>query len=236
MPGGGRALGLRHGRHPRGLGPGGVRGERARLWRARHPRLQRRHRPFGASGPARARRLGALVRGERDRPLPGRPRGHAHAPGAGPRRRLSSSWPPRTSCRPARTSRPTRRPRRRRRNSRRCWRWRAAPHGIRSNIVNPDAVFQDSGLWSSDIRRERAAAQGIAVDAARGLLPQAQPARARGSCPRTSPRPCCSSPPTARPRRRAARSPWTAASRTPSRASGGLLRPCRSSRATPAPR
>ncbi len=39
-----------------------------------------------------------------------------------------------------------------------------APHGIRSNIVNPDAVFQDSKLWSDDVRRERAAAQGIAVD------------------------------------------------------------------------
>jgi NAD(P)-dependent dehydrogenase (short-subunit alcohol dehydrogenase family) len=39
-----------------------------------------------------------------------------------------------------------------------------APHGVRSNIVNPDAVFQDSGLWSPDVRRERAAAQGIAVD------------------------------------------------------------------------
>jgi NAD(P)-dependent dehydrogenase (short-subunit alcohol dehydrogenase family) len=39
-----------------------------------------------------------------------------------------------------------------------------AAHGIRSNIVNPDAVFQDSKLWSEDIRRERAAAQGITVD------------------------------------------------------------------------
>jgi rhamnulose-1-phosphate aldolase/alcohol dehydrogenase len=39
-----------------------------------------------------------------------------------------------------------------------------APHGIRSNIVNPDAIFQDSGLWSETIRRERAAAQGIAVE------------------------------------------------------------------------
>ena len=39
-----------------------------------------------------------------------------------------------------------------------------APHGIRSNIVNPDAVFQDSKLWSDDVRRERAAAQGIAPD------------------------------------------------------------------------
>ena len=39
-----------------------------------------------------------------------------------------------------------------------------APHGIRSNTVNPDAVFQDSKLWSDEIRRERAAAQGIRVD------------------------------------------------------------------------
>ena len=39
-----------------------------------------------------------------------------------------------------------------------------APHGIRSNIVNPDAIFQDSKLWSEEIRRERAAAQGIRVD------------------------------------------------------------------------
>jgi len=39
-----------------------------------------------------------------------------------------------------------------------------APHGIRSNIVNPDAVFQDSKLWSDEVRRERAAAQGIAVE------------------------------------------------------------------------
>jgi rhamnulose-1-phosphate aldolase/alcohol dehydrogenase len=38
------------------------------------------------------------------------------------------------------------------------------PHGIRSNIVNPDAVFRDSRLWSEEIRRERARAQGIGVD------------------------------------------------------------------------
>lgn len=38
------------------------------------------------------------------------------------------------------------------------------PHGIRSNIVNPDAVFRDSKLWSQEVRRERARAQGITVD------------------------------------------------------------------------
>jgi NAD(P)-dependent dehydrogenase (short-subunit alcohol dehydrogenase family) len=38
------------------------------------------------------------------------------------------------------------------------------PHGIRANIVNPDAVFRDSGLWSQEVRRERARAQGIGVE------------------------------------------------------------------------
>jgi rhamnulose-1-phosphate aldolase/alcohol dehydrogenase len=38
------------------------------------------------------------------------------------------------------------------------------PHGIRVNIVNPDAVFRDSGLWSAEVRRERARAQGIPVE------------------------------------------------------------------------
>ena len=36
-----------------------------------------------------------------------------------------------------------------------------APHGIRSNIVNPDAVFAGSGLWTPEVREQRARAQGI---------------------------------------------------------------------------
>jgi len=36
--------------------------------------------------------------------------------------------------------------------------------GIRVNIVNPDAVFQGSGLWSSGVREERARAHGIEPD------------------------------------------------------------------------
>lgn len=33
--------------------------------------------------------------------------------------------------------------------------------GVRVNIVNPDAVFEGSGLWSASLRRGRASAQGI---------------------------------------------------------------------------
>src|SRR5262249_5464231 len=48
--------------------------------------------------------------------------------------------------------------------------------GVRSSAGNPDAVFQGSGLWSEEVRRERAAAHGVPVDelesfyAARSLL------------------------------------------------------------------
>ena len=38
------------------------------------------------------------------------------------------------------------------------------PLGIRVNIVNPDAVFQDSALWTEYVRASRAAAHGVAVD------------------------------------------------------------------------
>jgi rhamnulose-1-phosphate aldolase/alcohol dehydrogenase len=37
-------------------------------------------------------------------------------------------------------------------------------HGIRVNMVNPDAIFEDSGLWSDDVRQQRAASYGIPVD------------------------------------------------------------------------
>ena len=36
-------------------------------------------------------------------------------------------------------------------------------YGIRCNIINPDAVFQDSGLWSQEVREERAESHGIPV-------------------------------------------------------------------------
>lgn len=38
------------------------------------------------------------------------------------------------------------------------------PKGIRSNVVNPDAVFEDSKLWTETIRKERAAAHGVPVE------------------------------------------------------------------------
>lgn len=36
--------------------------------------------------------------------------------------------------------------------------------GIRANVVNPDAVFDDSKLWSDEVRRQRAAAHGVPVE------------------------------------------------------------------------
>jgi len=38
------------------------------------------------------------------------------------------------------------------------------PAGIRANAVNPDAVFDNSGLWDAELRQQRAAAHGIAPE------------------------------------------------------------------------
>ncbi|MEE9219174.1 MAG: bifunctional rhamnulose-1-phosphate aldolase/short-chain dehydrogenase [Acidobacteriota bacterium] len=37
----------------------------------------------------------------------------------------------------------------------------AAEHGVRVNLLSPDAVFESSGLWSEQVRQERARAHGI---------------------------------------------------------------------------
>jgi NAD(P)-dependent dehydrogenase (short-subunit alcohol dehydrogenase family) len=36
--------------------------------------------------------------------------------------------------------------------------------GIRANVVNPDAIFAGSRLWSDELRRERAEVHGVSVD------------------------------------------------------------------------
>ena len=43
----------------------------------------------------------------------------------------------------------------------RCLALEGAPHGIRVNVVNPDAVIRGSRIWDGDWRRERADAYGI---------------------------------------------------------------------------
>ena len=43
----------------------------------------------------------------------------------------------------------------------RCLAEEGGSHGIRVNTVNPDAVIQGSGIWSSDWKAERASTYGI---------------------------------------------------------------------------
>jgi NAD(P)-dependent dehydrogenase (short-subunit alcohol dehydrogenase family) len=43
----------------------------------------------------------------------------------------------------------------------RCLALEGAPHGIRVNTVNPDAVIKGSKIWDGDWRKERASAHGI---------------------------------------------------------------------------
>ena len=37
-------------------------------------------------------------------------------------------------------------------------------YGIRSNIINPDAIFEDSNLWSSEVKEERAKSHGVLAE------------------------------------------------------------------------
>jgi len=46
----------------------------------------------------------------------------------------------------------------------RCLAEEGGPHGIRVNTVNPDAVIQDSAIWSSDWKAERASTYGVTED------------------------------------------------------------------------
>ena len=39
-----------------------------------------------------------------------------------------------------------------------------APHGIRVNVVNPDAVLQGSSIWTGEWRQQRAAAYNLRDD------------------------------------------------------------------------
>jgi len=43
----------------------------------------------------------------------------------------------------------------------RCLALEGAPHGIRVNVVNPDAVIRGSRIWDGDWRKERAGTHGI---------------------------------------------------------------------------
>jgi NAD(P)-dependent dehydrogenase (short-subunit alcohol dehydrogenase family) len=43
----------------------------------------------------------------------------------------------------------------------RCLALEGAPHGIRVNVVNPDAVIRGSRIWDSEWRKERASTHGI---------------------------------------------------------------------------
>jgi rhamnulose-1-phosphate aldolase/alcohol dehydrogenase len=51
----------------------------------------------------------------------------------------------------------------------RCLAEEGGPHGIRVNTVNPDAVIEGSGIWSSDWKAERASTYGVTTDDLQGF-------------------------------------------------------------------
>jgi len=52
-------------------------------------------------------------------------------------------------------------------------------HGVRVNMVNPDAIFEGSGLWSDEVKRQRAESYGVAVDDLEDFYRQRNLLRAR---------------------------------------------------------
>ena len=48
----------------------------------------------------------------------------------------------------------------------------SADHGIRCNVVNPDAVFEGSNLWSQEVKEQRARAHGVPVEELEGFYRQ----------------------------------------------------------------
>jgi len=52
-------------------------------------------------------------------------------------------------------------------------------YGVRVNMVNPDAVFAGSGLWSNEVRQQRASSYGIPVDELEAHYSQRNLLRAR---------------------------------------------------------
>ena len=52
-------------------------------------------------------------------------------------------------------------------------------YGIRANVVNPDAIFEGSNLWSDEVKEMRARAHGIRHRRAAGVLPTAESAEAK---------------------------------------------------------
>ena len=100
----------------------------------------------------------------------------------------------------------------------RCLALEGAPHGIRVNTVNPDAVLRGSRIWGGEWREQRAASNKMRRGRARGGLSPALAAEAAVSSPRTSPRRSISSPAISRPNRPATSSMSMPATRRPSRA------------------
>ena len=46
----------------------------------------------------------------------------------------------------------------------RCLALEGAPHGIRVNVVNPDAVLRGSRIWDGEWRQQRAASNNVTGD------------------------------------------------------------------------
>ena len=134
------------------------------LRRPRHPRLLGRARLERADHRDDARGLGAQLRRARARLLPRRPRGVPRAASSRAAAARSSSSARRTRSSRGANASAYSSAKAASLHLARCLAEEGGPHGIRVNTVNPDAVIEGSGIWSSEWKAERASTYGVAED------------------------------------------------------------------------
>ena len=152
---------------------------RARVRRPRHPGLERRHRLGVARRRDHPRDVAAQHRHPGHRLLPGRARGLPRDEAPGPRR-LDRLRGEQERARGLAGRRAYCTAKAAELHLARCLAARrGAEHGIRVNVVNPDAVIRGSRIWGGTWRAGAGGQQPHRRRRGRGVLPAAQPAEAQ---------------------------------------------------------
>ena len=149
----------------------------ARVRRPRHPRRLRRPRDERAGDRDDARGMGAQLRRARPRLLPRRARGVPRADRAGHAAARSCSSRSKNALVAGANAAAYSSAKAASLHLARCLAEEGGPHGIRVNTVNPDAVIQGSGIWSSDWKAERASTYGVTEDDLQSFYRDAHEAR-----------------------------------------------------------
>ena len=196
--GAGRAIGLAMDVTERGISAAGVRAHRARIRRARRPGLERGHRPARRAARPSLPGLAAQLRRQRDRPLSSGTRSACGSCGRRARAAASSLSATKNVPAPGKDFGAYSAAKAAETQLARILAIENGEHGIRVNVLHPDAVFRGTNLWSDEVEAQRAKAHGIDVEQIEEFYRKRNLLGARCCPPETWPRRRCSSPRTGR--------------------------------------